>query len=279
MSTPTVVVTGASTGIGAACVEHLAARGFRVVAAMRTPEALPAHTGARVLPMRLDVTDDASIRDAAHEVQALVGEAGLAGLVNNAGIAVGGPLEVVPIAELRRQLETNVVGQVAVTQAFLPLLRVGRGRIVMMGSVSGIVTVPGLGAYAASKYALEAVTDAFRQELHPEGLRVSIVEPGAIATPIWNKSVEHGAAMAERIAPASQERYAPLLARLDAAVQHAANRALPTSVVTEAVHHALTAAHPRTRYLIGADARLQAVVRRWLPDRWGDAIVRRAMGL
>jgi NAD(P)-dependent dehydrogenase (short-subunit alcohol dehydrogenase family) len=187
----TVVITGASTGIGAACAWHLDRLGFTVLAGVRRMEdgeALKAQASTRLQPIILDVTDTKSIEEARQVVAELVGARGVAGLVNNAGIAVAGPLETVPIADLRRQFEVNVIGQVAVTQAFLPLLRRGRGRIVNMGSIAGRAAMPVMGPYSASKFALEALTDALRLEVQQWGIQVSIVEPGAIATPIWTKS-------------------------------------------------------------------------------------------
>ena len=176
--TGAVVVTGASSGIGRACALHLAALGLQVFAGVRRAEdgaALQAASSARLTPMLLDVADETSIRAATDTITAAVGEAGLAGLVNNAGIGVAGPLEFLPLAEFRTQLEVNVTGQLAVTQALLPLLRQGRGRIVNMGSIGGRIAAPFVGPYSASKFALEALTDALRMELRPWGLHVAIV--------------------------------------------------------------------------------------------------------
>ena len=186
-----VVITGASTGIGAACALHLDALGLRVFAGIRNAadgEALHAQASSRLVPVHIDVTDSASIAAAVDTIQSLVGDAGLGGLVNNAGIAVGGPLEMLPLDELRRQFEVNVIGQLAVTQAFLPLLRKARGRIVNIGSIAGRVPLPLIGPYSMSKFALNAMTKSLRLEVDAWGIKVAIVEPGAIATPIWKKS-------------------------------------------------------------------------------------------
>src|SRR5215475_8847089 len=191
-SAPAVVITGASTGIGAACARFLADRGFQVFAGVRNRqagEALTTGRTARLTPIYLDVTEERSIQEAAELITRRVGDVGLAGLVNNAGIAIGSPLEVIPIDLLRRQFEVNVFGQIAVTQAFLPLLRKGHGRIVNMGSIAGRATIPLMGPYSASKFALEALTNALRLELQPWGIPVSVIEPGATATPIWEKSI------------------------------------------------------------------------------------------
>src|SRR4051812_39464080 len=184
MSAPrAVVVTGASTGIGEAIARRMDA-GFRVFAGVRKEEDAERlrAAGANIEPVLLDVTDQASIDAAAATVKAAVRDQGLAGLVNNAGIAVSAPLEFLPVDELRNQLEVNVVGQVAVTQAFLSDIRTAKGRIINIGSIGGKVAFPLAGAYAASKFAMEAITDSLRRELRPWGIEVSIVEPGGVKT-------------------------------------------------------------------------------------------------
>jgi NAD(P)-dependent dehydrogenase (short-subunit alcohol dehydrogenase family) len=277
-----VLVTGASSGIGRACALRLDARGFRVFAGFRRQpdaDALARDGSARLVPVRLDVTDAGSIASAAEAVAAAVGSAGLQGLVNNAGIVVAGPLEVLPLAALRRQLEVNVIGQVAVTQAFLPLLRRGGGRVVNMGSISGRLASPLLGAYAASKFSLEAITDALRLELRPWGLPVSLVEPGAIATAIWERSRVAADEMAQELSAEARGLYAPAVAAVRAAADRASRAAIPADAVARAVEHALTAARPRTRYLVGRDARIRAALAWLLPDRVRDALIARALGL
>ena len=271
-----VVITGASTGIGAACAWHLDRLGFTVLAGVRRiadGDALKAGASARLQPILLDVTDAASIEQARQTVAGLAGPRGLAGLVNNAGIAVAGPLETVPIADLRRQFEVNVIGQVAVTQAFLPLLRQGRGRIVNMGSIAGRAAMPVMGPYSASKFALEALTDALRLEVQQWGIQVSIVEPGAIATPIWTKS----GAKAEELETVTSEElkslYAGVIAGVRSRVAEAAARAIPPDAVAQAVEHALTAVRPRTRYLVGRDAKIRALMIKLLPDRLSDRLM------
>ncbi len=282
-STPhVIVITGASSGIGEACALYLDELGYRVFAGVRRlsdGEALKAKASVRLTPVLLDVTDLASIDRAAETVKAAVGSAGLAGLVNNAGIAVGGPLEVVPLADLRKQFEVNVIGQVAVTQALLPLLRQGRGRIVNMGSIAGRATMPFMGPYSASKFSLEALTDAMRMELRPWGIHVSIVEPGAIASRIWDKA-GHAADQMEAAASAeAKAHYGEAVARVREVVARAAQRAIPARVVAEAVAHALSAARPKTRYLVGLDARFRAMLAAWLPDRVQDWLLKRILKL
>lgn len=277
-----VLITGASTGIGAACAIGCAERGMTVFAGVRdltACDALQARAGAAIIPLELEVTDVDSIKRAAEMVAHRVGDAGLYGLVNNAGIAIGSPLELIPIAQLRRQLEINVIGQIAVTQAVLPLLRRARGRIVNMGSIAGRGTIPMMGPYSASKHALEALTDALRLELYPWGIEVSIIEPGAIATPIWDKSLRISLDVEAEMSAEGKKLYGAAAQRIREAVGHAAARAIPADAVGKAVLHALTAKRPKTRYLVGRDAKLRAVMLRWLPDRLQDWILKQVLDL
>jgi NAD(P)-dependent dehydrogenase (short-subunit alcohol dehydrogenase family) len=281
-SPPVIVITGASTGIGEACALELDRRGFRVFAGVRTEsaaETLQAKASRRLTPVLIDVTDSDSIAAAVATVGAAVGNAGIAGLVNNAGIAVAGPLELLPIEALRQQLEVNVVGPVAVTQAFLPLLRLAPGRVVNISSVSGGVSAPYLGAYSASKFALEAITDALRLELRAWGIGVSSVEPGPIATPIWEKSTRGGDQLTERVAPHQLALYEADLAALRKAVGRSAATAAPVERVVRAVVHALTATRPKTRYFLGWSVRVCFKSMKMLPDRVRDWIVRKQIGL
>ena len=277
-----VLITGASTGIGAACAIGCAERGMTVLAGVRdlvAGDALQATGGKAIIPVQLDVTDGESITNAADVVARHVGEAGLSGLVNNAGIAIGSPLELIPLQQLRRQLEVNVVGQIAVTQAVLPLLRRARGRIVNMGSIAGRGTIPMMGPYSASKHALEALTDALRLELYPWGIEVSIVEPGAIATPIWDKSMQISLDVESEMPADGRHLYEAAARSVREAVGQAAARAIPADAVVKAVLHALTAKRPNTRYLVGRDAKLRAVMLRWLPDRLQDWILKKVLKL
>lgn len=276
------MITGASTGIGAACALHLDRLGWRVFAGVRRQadaDTLKAQSSPRLTPISLDVTDTVSISTAASAVAGAVGQAGLAGLVNNAGIVVPGPIEFLPLTDLRRQLEINVVGQVAVTQAFLPLIRAGRGRIVNMGSISGRMATPFTGAYAASKFALEALTDALRLELAPWGISVSIVEPGAVATPIWEKSARTAEAMLGSVQPEALVLYAEAIEAVKRTAADAAKRAVDPVDVARIVEHALTAARPRTRYVVGREAKFRAAMALLVPDRVRDNLVAKAMGL
>jgi len=277
-----LLVTGASTGIGAACALGCVQRGMTVFAGVRNlqaGEALKAKAGASLIPVQLDVTNADSIKEAADVVRRTVGEAGLGGLLNNAGIAIGSPLEVIPLSQLRTQLEVNVVGQIAVTQAMLPLLRQARGRIVNMGSIAGRGTIPMMGPYSASKFALEALTDALRMELRPWGIEVSIIEPGAIATPIWEKSLKTAVEVEEHVTVEGKQLYGEAARLVREAVDQVAQRAISVDAVVEAVWHALTAVRPKTRYLVGTDAKIRAIMVKWVPDRLQDWILMKVLKL
>ncbi len=272
-----VVITGASTGIGAACAIHLDRLGFRVFAGVRKPEdglALQKNSSDRLVPIELDVTELATIQKSRALVSESTGRDGLYGLINNAGIAVVGPLEAVPIPDLRQQLEVNVIGQVAVTQIFLPLIRQARGRIINMGSIAGLSTMPLMGPYSASKFALEAITDALRLEVQQWGIHVSIIEPGAIATPIWNKSAIDAAEREAAIETELRTLYKPVVAAVRRVVGEASKRAISSDAVAKVVEAALTAPSPKTRYLVGTDAKLRALMAKLLPDRTSDRLLR-----
>ena len=281
----TVLITGASTGIGQCCAITLAGQGFTVFAGVRNPEDADrlALFNPAILPIRLDVTEPDSILEAQRQIQAMLPEGkGLNGLVNNAGIAVCGPLECVPIEDLRKQLEVNVLGPVAVTQAFLPLLRHERGRVVNMGSIAGLNALPFAGPYSASKFALESLTDALRVELQPWGIEVAIIEPGTIATPIWEKSLKATTEMYAQpesgATSSSLALYEPALDMIRKAALRSAQRGIPPEHVAQAVLHALCAPKPKTRYLVGKDAQFRRILR-WVPDRLKDALITRKIGL
>jgi NAD(P)-dependent dehydrogenase (short-subunit alcohol dehydrogenase family) len=277
---PTVVVTGASKGIGAAVVRRLAADGYLVVAGVRRTEdaeALRGELGDRVVPALLDVTDPEAVAATAALVGREVGERGLAGLVNNAGIAVAAPLEFLPPERLRRQLEVNVVGQHAVTKALLPLLRRGHGRIVNLGSIGGRIASPLTGAYAASKFALRGLTDSLRLELSPWGIAVVLVEPGSTATPIWETSLAAAEKLQQTLPPEAVELYGRGAARARAGARYNATHGMPADKVAAVVARALTVQRPRARYLVGRDAHIAAMVAR-LPDRLRDRLVLSRLG-
>ncbi|RCJ22572.1 short-chain dehydrogenase/reductase [Nostoc sp. ATCC 43529] len=278
----TVLITGASTGIGQACALLLDQLGFSVFAGIRQDidaQTLQQKASPRLIPIFLDVTDAESIASVVDKVTDTVGDVGILGLVNNAGIAVPGPLELLPIAEFQHQMNVNVTGQLAVTQAFLGLLRQGRGRIVNMGSIAGRSSTPFLGAYNASKFALEALTDVMRMELKPWGISVSIIEPGSIATPIWNKSLAQADIGQDSLSESALNLYGQAMNTVRHKMQTIAARGISADIVAQAVVHALTAKQPKTRYLVGQDAKIQAVLKHILPDRFHDRLILYSMGL
>jgi NAD(P)-dependent dehydrogenase (short-subunit alcohol dehydrogenase family) len=276
-----VVITGCSTGIGYATALHRAQRGHRVFAGVRSAGHAASLEAAspRIAGLPIDVTDAASIEAAAKRVAAELDSAGLAGLVNNAGIALGGPLEFLVLDELRRQLEVNLIGQVAVTQAFLPLIRRGRGRIVFVSSIGGRIAQPIIGPYNASKFALEAAADALRQELRPSGLHVAVIEPGGIKTAIFEKARPYGAEMLDKLPEEGRRLYADMGRAVVDAFSRMEKQAIPPERVARAIEHALTASRPKTRYLVGIDARIQALLAWLLPDRARDWVIARFLGL
>jgi NAD(P)-dependent dehydrogenase (short-subunit alcohol dehydrogenase family) len=275
-----VVITGASTGIGEACARALDRGGWTVFAGVRRVEdgdRLRSGASDRLRPIAIDVTDRASIEAAREAVLHQTDR--LDGLVNNAGVAVAGPLECIPIDDFRRQLEINVVGQIAVTQAFLPLVRRAAGRVVLMGSIGGRMSTPFLGPYCASKFALEAIADALRVELMPWNVHVAIVEPGSIATPIWTKSADAAAAMRQRMPPDTDALYGEALTAVGRAAESTGRRGVAPALVADAVSHALEAPRPRTRYLVGSDARIRGILGKFIPDRMRDRLLIKVMGL
>jgi NAD(P)-dependent dehydrogenase (short-subunit alcohol dehydrogenase family) len=282
MKTQTVLITGASTGIGACCARHLHDKGFRVFAGVRRKEdgeRLRAATSERLTPIAIDVTDADTIIAARDGIARELGEDGLGGLFNNAGITVIGPMEFVPLDDLRQQLEVNVVGQIAVTQAFLPLLRRAPGRIVNNSSMAGRMAAPLMGPYSMSKFAVEAFSDALRRELRPWDIQVSCIEPGAIDTPIWNKALEAPENQPDELPLEAQQLYGSAVQAIREAATQSRDAAVSPTRVAEAVHHALTARRPKTRYLIGTDARIAVRLARFLPDRWLDVLVHRMSGI
>jgi NAD(P)-dependent dehydrogenase (short-subunit alcohol dehydrogenase family) len=271
MAQGSIVITGASSGIGEACAVHFDQKGFRVFAGVRKAsdgEALREKTSDRLTPLVMDVTDPESIADAVGRID----RKEISGLVNNAGIAVSGPIELIPIPRLREQLEVNVIGQVAVTQAFMPLLRNGRGRIVNIGSIAGRCALPFTGPYSASKYALEAITDALRMELREWGMSVSIIEPGAVRTPIWDKSLKRADDMLGEISPEGLDLYRYMLGKMRKAAEHQAHAGCPVEDVVKAVDHAMTSPKPKTRYVIGREAHMRVLLTH-VPDRRRDKII------
>ncbi len=271
MSQGAIVITGASSGIGRACALRLDRAGYRVFAGVRREvdgEALRGEASERLTPLRLDVTQQEDAAAAAETVAS--SEGGLAGLVNNAGVSFALPLELVPEAAARQLFEVNVLGLLAVSRALLPLLRQGRGRIVNIGSASGLLAMPGVSHYAASKFAVQAVSEALRVELQPQGIRVSTVLPGAVETAIWEKSTAAQKEMRAAVPPEAVAPYEPLLALLDQVGENAGG--IPADAVARVVERALSAQRPKPRYLVGREASQMAWLAR-LPVRLRDWMI------
>jgi len=262
-----VVVTGASSGIGFATAAWLQAEGYRVFGSVRREADASRLAECHVTPVSLDVTDPDSIARARGEVADALGGEPVFGLVNNAGIPSGGPIELLPLDELRRALEINAIGAVAVTQAFLPDLRRARGRVVMMSSISGRIALPFVGSYAASKWALEAISDALRREVADAGIRVVIVEPGPIDTPIWDRLEEIDTR------PYRGSVYQDALQRLKRDSVESGRKGLPPADVAEVVSRALRVRRPRARYVVlRPGTRLAFALFRRLPAGLADRL-------
>ncbi len=278
---PTVLITGASSGIGRACALRLARAGWRVLAGVRTEEA-GARLAAEAPPGRLealllDVTNQQQIDAARALVDGTGGGGSLDALVNNAGVGVGGPLEMLSTEELRGQFEVNVFGQVALTNALLPALRRARGRIVFVSSIGGLVVMPFTAPYGASKHAIEAIADSLRVELASSHVQVALVEPGSVATPIWDKSREEAAGL--QVPPDLEPVYGDVVEKMGRVLEETAKRGISPDDVAAVIERALGSRRMRARYLVGRDARMILLARRVLPDLWFDRMVRRGMGL
>ncbi|WP_445149617.1 SDR family NAD(P)-dependent oxidoreductase [Baekduia sp. Peel2402] len=271
----TFLITGASTGIGAAIAKRLLEDGHQVFAGVEqrgvTGELPEPSDGLHVV--ELDVSSEASVAAAAAEAERILGPGhGLDGIVNNAGVGFPGPLEALPLDALRRQLEVNVVGQVATTQAFLPLIREGApGRVLFVGSVGGILASQFAGAYHASKFAIEAIGDVWRQELEPEGIDVVLIEPSAISTPIWTKAIASLDEL-ERDGSPRLLRYRERLAGFRDSLRSADEHGKSADDVAGAIAEALTAEKPDTRYVVGASGRIATALRPLIPDRLADKL-------
>jgi NAD(P)-dependent dehydrogenase (short-subunit alcohol dehydrogenase family) len=276
-----VIVTGTSTGIGAATALHLAENGFHVFAGVRREvdgEALQGQTSKTLTPLIIDVTEEETIAAAAEAVTDVVGEDGLAGLVNNAGIGVPAPVEFQPMADFRRQLEVNLFGPVAMIQAFMPLIRRGRGRIVNVGSIGGMLVLPINGAYSASKFGIRAISDALRLELRQWNIHVSLIEVAPVKTAIFGKSFEALDSLESTLGEEGFALYEQQIAAIRKAVEKAAGDADPPLVIAEAIFDALTSDKPDTKYLVGHGGR-QTAVAAALPDGARDRALVHELGL
>jgi len=283
---PSALITGASTGIGEATALRLAGAGWTVLAGVRSEEdggrLVAKDSSGRIEPIALDVTDFEQIRQAAARVSELGGggetsPGRLDALVNNAGIGFGGPLELLHPDDLRKQFDVNVLGQVAVTQALLPALRPAHGRIVFMSSVGGRVAMAFTAPYAASKHAIEALGDALRVELASSNVQVALIEPGSVATPIWDKARESGDRVS--VPPQLQKEYGNVPAAMDKALKDTAKRGVPAEQVAQTIERALSARRMKSRYVVGRDARAMIIARGLLPDHVFDRVAKRVLGV
>ncbi len=277
-----VMITGASTGIGWGTAKVLVGHGFEVFGSVRKQsdaDRLAKEFGAAFVPLLMDVTDHAAVARAAEQVASSLGQRRLAGLVNNAGVAVPGPLLHLPLAEFRRQLEVNLVAPLGLTQAFAPLLGTDKarhgtpGRIVNISSVGGKIAVPFLGAYAASKHGLEGMSESLRRELMLYGIDVIVVGPGAVATPIWDK------AEGEEYGPYRATDYGTILDRFAKYFIAEGRKGLAPETIGEVVYRALTAARPRVRYAVVPKSFRNWTLPRLLPKRTLDRMIGRQTGL
>lgn len=281
-STGAVLVTGASSGMGKACALRLAQAGYTVFAGVRKEhdaQLLRQEGSSRLIPVILDVTNDHTIAEACQTIRETVKDAGLAGLVNCAGVGVTAPMELVPLEELRRQFEINVIGQVAVIQAFLPLIRAARGRIINISSVGGKTTIPFGGPLCASKYAVESINDALRMELRPWGIHVVAIAPGSIRTPAVDKLVQDSEAMLKTFSAEGTRRYAPAYRAFVQTFFKHEEAGAPPDVMARVVLDALVARKPRTRYPVGPLSRRLPLLASLLPARVFDGVKIRLFGL
>jgi NAD(P)-dependent dehydrogenase (short-subunit alcohol dehydrogenase family) len=274
-----VLVTGASTGIGKSAALRLARQGWKVYAGVRSSAAgdeLRREGGENLHPITLDVTDSSQVAEAERLLSSE--SEGLDGLVNNAGIVVAGPFECVPMKEWRKQFDVNVFGLIEVTQRFLPALRKKKGRIVNVSSVNGFLASPFVAPYAASKFAVEGLSDALRREVLNQGVSVSLIEPGPIATPIWEKSKNHATEILKDLSPEMKALYEKVLRKVDRYVEKSVKGALPPEKVAEAILHALESPRPRIRYVIGRQMQLATLAIKLMPTSWMDRGITKQLG-
>ncbi len=275
-----IVITGASTGMGEHCALGLAERGYRVFAGVRKQEdgaRLKAAAKGNLTPVIVDVVKEDQVRAAAREVEQALAGAPLTALWNNAGISVNAPLEFIALNDLRRQLDVNVIGQVAATQAFLPMIRKSKGRVLITGSIGGFFTTPMLTPYCMSKYAMEAMADGLRRELRPFGVHVVLLEPGGIQSKIWEKGIGESEQFIKNAPPEMMQVYGGLVGALRRVAPQMEKRSHPPQAVLDCVIHAIESPRPKTRYRMGANSTAQKVIS-LMPDRWQDALVGRMLG-
>ena len=275
-----VVVTGTSSGIGRATALLLDAEGYRVFAGVRKEadaRELSQACSDRLTPITIDVTDAGHIESAREQLAEAVGDEGLVGLVNNAGVGGGGPIEFMPLDELRRTIEINLIGQVAVTQACIPLLRRAKGTIVFIASIGGRVASPFMSPYNTSKFAIEALGESLRHELRPWEIDVTVVEPGSIDTEIWSKGNEQIRERLDEMPEDARRLYGRQITRFGEVLNETASRGIPAEKVAEVVHKAISSDNPKHRYLVGTDAKIGARLKGTLPDRTFSKLAARQM--
>lgn len=273
------IVTGASTGIGFAACHRLSEKGFQILACVRTiTEDLQIQLPENTWLARLDVTSPQDIRNVVSTYADRLREATEVHLINNAGMALPGPLEALPVNEIKKLFDVNVFGLLEVSQGFLPFIRQTRGRIVNIGSISGLHSSPFLGAYCASKYAVEAISDAQRRELAPFGVQVICIEPGSIATPIWDKSLQRKEEIFQRLLQDRLPVYQKALNQFTLIVEKIANASLPPSKVSDAIEKAVMSKNPPSRIMVvNAATRIQMLMFQHFPDKFMDKLVRQAL--
>lgn len=274
-----LLISGCSTGIGRACALHFAKNGYHVYAGVRKAsdaESLKlADDSGNLEPVMLDVTDETQLSELKADLSNKIGDVGLTGLINNAGIARGCPLEYVDPQDVRDMFNVNVMGPLLLTQMFLPLLRVAKGRVVTIGSIGGKLVTPMTGAYSISKFGLEAFNDALRQELAPHGIHVSIIEPGPIKTPLLQGADHQMQDVLDSLSEEGLERYGDIIEQIRVYYQNVQSQAVPPQAVADVVEHALESARPKARYLVTKEAKIGNFLHWALPDRVFDSLLSR----
>jgi NAD(P)-dependent dehydrogenase (short-subunit alcohol dehydrogenase family) len=273
------VVTGASSGIGQATARTLATRGFHVLAGVRRDLDATQLADAGVEAVILDITDPEHVAALGERVQSDPAGRPLRALINNAGIAVNAPVEAIPMEEWRRQFEVNFFGHVGVTQAVLPALLSARGRIINVSSIGGRVVLPTFGAYASSKFAIEALSDALRREVGRLGVPVIVIEPGTVATAIWGKGLASAQELVAGMSEEQQIRYGDLVAAVRKQAEKLERLGIDAADAARTIANVVETPKPRARYLVGRDAKLMARMARLLPDRALDRLIDWNLGL
>lgn len=278
--TKTILITGASTGIGYECARRMSELGWNVFAGVRKEsdaKRVEENLGKNVKAILLDVTKPEHIDDA----KSTLNESGVSldGLLNNAGIAIGGPVEVLALEEFRRTFDVNFFGQIQLIQALLPHLRESKGRIVNMSSLAGKLSQPMMSAYCASKHAFEALSDSLRMELAMFDIKVVVIEPGAIKTPIWDKGTNYAKTLGDSLPPKVKELYEKQIHAIGKAIHVAGKNGVSASLVADALESAMTSNRPKTRYKVGKDSKLGILAKTWLSDRSMDKVILKNIGL